>query len=163
MSISRHGIPGISKGTHFLVYKSGKLMYIDKTCENIFNVRSSECLDTIDFSTLEWVHSKDRDKVRENFQSTINEETSSKIEYNLAGPKGITVSHTLFPIHDDGGKLVSIHGLFEKHQPDNFLDQEKNNEFEILELFNQISLIISRGNPFEKNPFRIARQSTGNH
>lgn len=150
MNISRHGIPGISKGTHFLAYKNGKLMYIDKTCESIFNVRSSECLDTIDFSTLEWVHSKDRDKVRENFQSIINEDTSSKIEYNLAGPKGITVSHTLFPIHDDGGKLVSIHGLFEKHQPDNFLDQEKNNKFEILELFNQISLIISRGNPFEK-------------
>ena len=150
MNISRHGIPGISKGTHFLAYKNGKLMYIDKTCENIFNVRSSECLDTIDFSTLQWVHSKDRDKVRENFQSIINEDTPSKIEYNLAGPKGITLSHTLFPIHDDRGKLVSIHGLFEKYQPDNFLDPEKNNEFEILELFNQISLIISKGNPFEK-------------
>lgn len=150
MNISRHGIPGISKGTHFLAYKNGKLMYIDKTCEDIFNIRSCECLDTIDFSTLQWVHSKDRDKVRENFQSTINEDTSSKIEYNLAGSKGTTVSHTLFPIHEDGGKLVSIHGLFEKHLPSNFRELEINNEYKILDLFNQISLIISRGNSFEK-------------
>jgi len=149
-NISRHGIPEILEATHFLVEKTGKLMYIDKTCKNIFDVRPDECLDTIDFSTLEWVHSKDRDKVKENFQSAINEDTSSKIKYNLAGPKGITLSHTLFPIHDDGGKLVSIHGFFEKHQPDNFLVLEENNAFEILELFNQISLIISKENPFEK-------------
>ena len=150
MNISRHGIPNISKCTHFLADRNGKLIYIDKTCENIFNVRSSECLVTIDFSTLQWVHNKDRDKVRDNFQSVINEDTSSKIEYHLTGQEGITFSHTLFPIHDDGGKLVSIHGFFEKHQPDNFLDPEKSNAFEILELFNQISSIISRNNPFEK-------------
>ncbi|MBA1341390.1 MAG: hypothetical protein C5S40_04555 [ANME-2 cluster archaeon] len=150
MNISRHGTPNISKGTHFLLYKNGKLMYIDKSCENIFNVRSDECLDRIDFSTLQWVHSKDRDKVRENFQSVINEDISSKIEYNLTGQEGITFSHTLFPIHDDVGKLVSIHGFFENHQLGNFLDQEKSNAFEILELFNQISLIVSKKNPFEK-------------
>ncbi len=150
MNISRHGIPDISKGTHFLVDKNGKLMYIDKTCENIFNVRPDECLDMIDFSTLQWVNSKDRNKVRENFQSAINEDTCSKIKYNLAGPKGITLSHTLFPIYDDGGKLVSIHGFFEKHQPGNFLVLEKNNAFETLELFNQISLIVSKENAFEK-------------
>ncbi len=150
MNISRHGIPNISKGTHFLLYKNGKLMYIDKSCENIFNVRPDECLDMIDFSTLQWVHSKDRDKVRENFQSVINEDISSKIEYNLTGQEGITFSHTLFPIHDDVGKLVSIHGFFENHQPGNFLYQEKSNAFEILELFNQISLIVSKKNPFEK-------------
>ena len=150
MNISRHGIPNISKGTHFLLDEIGKMMYIDKTCENIFNVRPDECVDMIDFSTLQWVHSKDRDKVKENFQSAINEDISSKIEYNLTGQEGITFSHTLFPIHDDGGKLVSIHGFFEKHQPDNFLDLEKSNAFEILELFNQISSIISRNNPFEK-------------
>ena len=150
MNISRHGIPNISKGTHFLADKNGKLMYIDKTCENIFNIRPDECLDMIDFSTLQWVHSKDRDKVRENFQSAINKVISSKIEYNLTGQEGITFSHTLFPIYDNGGKLVSIHGFFEKHQPDNFLDLEKSNAFEILELFNQISSIISKKNPFEK-------------
>ncbi|MBC2707823.1 MAG: PAS domain S-box protein [ANME-2 cluster archaeon] len=150
MNISRHGIPEIFENTHFLVDKNGKLMYIDKTCENIFNVRPDECPDMIDFSTLEWVHSKDRDKVRENFQSAINEDTCSKIEYNLASIKGITLSHTLFPIHDNGGKLVSIHGFFEKHQPDNLLELEKYNVFKILELFNQISLIVSRKNPFEK-------------
>jgi len=150
MNIGRHGIPGILEGTHFLVEKTGKLMYIDKTCKNIFNTQPDECLDMIDFSTLEWVHSKDRDKVRENFQLAINEDTSSKIEYNLAGSEGITLSHTLFPIHEDGGKLVSIHGFFEKHQPDNFLDPEKYNVFEILELFNQISLSVSKEKPFEK-------------
>jgi PAS domain S-box-containing protein len=150
MNIDRHGIPKIFKVTNFLVDKNGKLMYIDKTCENIFNARPDECLDMINFSTLQWVRSKDRDKVREKFQSVINKDTSSKIEYKLAIPKGITQSHTLFPIHDDEGKLVSIHGFFEKHQPENILDLEKNNEFEILELFNQISLIISKGNPFEK-------------
>ncbi|MCD4765617.1 MAG: PAS domain S-box protein [Methanosarcinales archaeon] len=150
MNISRHGIPEIFENTHFLVDKNGKLMYIDKTCENIFNVRPDECLDMIDFSTLEWVHSKDREKVRENFQSAINEDTCSKIEYNLASMEGITLSHTLFPIHDNGGKLVSIHGFFEKHQPDNLLELEKYNVFEILELFNQISLIVSKENPFEK-------------
>lgn len=116
MNISRHGIPEIFENTHFLVDKNGKLMYIDKTCENIFNVRPDECLDMIDFSTLEWVHSKDREKVRENFQSAINEDTCSKIEYNLASMEGITLSHTLFPIYDNGGKLVSIHGFFEKHK-----------------------------------------------
>ena len=150
MDISRHGIPNISKCTHFLADRNGKLIYIDKTCENIFNVRSSECLVTIDFSTLQWVHNKDRDKVRDNFQSVINEDTSSKIEYHLTGQEGITFSHTLFPIHDDGGKLVSIHGFFEKYHTGNFLDPEKSNAFEILELFNQISSIISRNNPFEK-------------
>jgi len=150
MNISRHGIPNISKCTHFLLDKNGKMMYIDKSCENIFNVRSSECMDMIDFSTLQWVYSKDRDRVKENFQSAINEDISSKIKYNLTGQEGITFSHTLFPIHDDGGKLVSIHGFFEKHQPDNFLDPEKSNAFEILELFNQISSIISKKNPFEK-------------
>ena len=148
MNISRHGIPNISKCTHFLLDKNGKLMYIDKSCENIFNVRSGECPDMIDFSTLEWVHSKDRDKVRENFQYVINEDISSKIEYNLTGQEGITFSHTLVPIHDNIGKLVSIHGFFEK--PGNFPDPEKSNPFDILELFNQISLIISRNNPFEK-------------
>ena len=150
MNISRHGIPNISKCTNFLLDKNGKMMYIDKSCENIFNVRPDECMDMIDFSTLQWVHSKDRDKVRENFQSAINEDISSKIKYNLTDQEGITFSHTLFPIHDNGGKLVSIHGFFEKHQPDNFLDPEKSNAFEILELFNQISSIISKKNPFEK-------------
>ena len=150
MNISRHDIPNISKCTHFLLDKNGKLVYIDKSCENIFNVRPDECLDTIDFSTLQWVHSKNRDKVKENFQSVINNDISSKIEYNLAGHEGITFSHTLFPIHDNVGKLVSIHGFFENHRPDNFLDPEKSNAFEILELFNQISLIVSEKNPFEK-------------
>jgi len=150
MDISRHGIPNISKCTHFLADRNGKLIYIDKMCENIFNVRSSECLVTIDFSTLQWVHNKDRDKVRDNFQSVINEDTSSKIEYHLTGQEGITFSHTLFPIHDDGGKLVSIHGFFEKYHTGNLLDQEKSIAFEILELFNQVSSIISRNNPFEK-------------
>jgi PAS domain S-box-containing protein len=150
MNIGKHGISEIFEGTHFLVKKTGKLMYIDKTCKNIFNMQPDECLGMIDFSTLEWVDSKDRDKVRENFQLVINEGTSSKIEYNLAGPEGFTLSHTLFPIHEDGGKLVSIHGFFEKHQPDNFFVLEKNNAFEILEFINQISLIISKENPFEK-------------
>ncbi len=150
MNINRHGIPEISKGTNFLVDKNGKLMYIDKTCENIFNIRPDECLDMIDFSTLQWVHKKDRNKVRENFQSAINEDTSSKIEYNLAGQDGITLSHTLFPIHDNEGELVSIHGFFEKLQPGNFLVPEKNNAFETLELFNQISLIVSKEKTFEK-------------
>ena len=150
MNISRHGIPNISKCAHFFVDKNGKLIYIDKTCENMFNVRPDECLDMIDFSTLEWVHSKDRDKVKENFQSAINENISSKIDYNLVGQEGITFSHTLFPIHNNVGKLVLIHGFFENHQPDDFLDLEKNYEFEILELFNQISLIISMGDSFEK-------------
>ena len=150
MNISRHGIPEILKGTHFLMDTNGKLMYIDKTCENIFNVRPDECLGMIDFSALQWVNSKDRDKVKENFQSAINEDTCSKIEYNLASPQGTTLSHTLFPIHDNEGKLVSIHGFFEKHQPDNFLVPEKNNAFETLELFNQISLIVSKEKPFEK-------------
>ncbi|NOR60069.1 MAG: PAS domain S-box protein [Methanosarcinales archaeon] len=150
MNISRHDIPEISKGTHFLVDKNGKLMYIDKMCENIFNVRPDECLGMIDFSTLQWVHSKDRNKVRENFQSAINDDTSSKIEYNLAGHDGITLSHTLFPIHDNEGELVSIHGFFEKLQPGNFLVPEKNNAFETLELFNQISLIVSKEKTFEK-------------
>ena len=150
MNISRHGIPNITKSTHFLVDKNGKLMYIDKSCENIFNVQPDECLDMIDFSTLQWVHSKDRDKVKENFQSAIIEATSSKIEYKLTGLEGITISHTLFPIHDNGGKLVSIHGFFEKYQSDNFLDPEKNNVFEILELFNQISLNVLNKNPFEQ-------------
>ena len=150
MNISRHDIPDISKVTHFLVDKNGKLIYIDKTCENIFNIRPDECLGMIDFSTLQWVNSKDRNKVKENFQSAINEDTCSKIEYNLVSPKGTTLSHTLFPIHDNEGELVSIHGFFKKHQPDNFLDIEKSNVFEILELFNQISLIVSKENPFEK-------------
>ncbi len=150
MNITRHGIPDISKSTHFLADTNGKLMYIDKTCENIFNVRPDECLDMIDFSTFQWVHSKDREKVKENFQSAIHEDTPPKIEYNLAGQEGITQSHTLFPIHDNEGKLVSIHGFFEKHQPGNFLVPEKNNAFETLELFNQISLIVSKENSFEK-------------
>lgn len=114
MNISRHGIPNISKCTNFLLDKNGKMMYIDKSCENIFNVRPDECMDMIDFSTLQWVHSKDRDKVRENFQSAINEDISSKIKYNLTDQEGITFSHTLFPIHDNGGKLVSIHYVFLK-------------------------------------------------
>ena len=150
MNNDRHAIPGISNVTHFLADMNGNLIYIDETSTNIFDSRPDECLDNINFSTLQWVHSKDRDKVSQNFQSVINEDSSSRIEYTLAGPKEIIQSHTLFPIHDDEGKIVLIHGFFEKDQQKDTSELEKNSDLDILELFNQISLILSKANSFEK-------------